>query len=113
MPITDPAKRKEYMTKYHREVWYPKNKEKRYGLVLKNRERVKDLIQSYKLKKGCLDCGYKKLAEALEFDHLSDKVFEIGKAVSLGYGWERIKTEIDKCEVVCSNCHRARTVSRR
>lgn len=58
-------------------------------------------------KGGCCSiCGYCRCIGALEFHHnaLSSKDFEIGhcKSVSL----ERIKPELDKCLLVCSNCHR-------
>jgi hypothetical protein len=47
----------------------------------------------------------------LEFDHLRDKCFDIGQ--SLPYrSWQSILDEIEKCEVVCANCHRRRTARR-
>ena len=48
----------------------------------------------------------------LEFDHLRDKSFAIGTALTR-YGWDKILAEIAKCEVVCANCHRRRTARRR
>jgi hypothetical protein len=72
-------------------------------------------IQEYKMKRGCLDCGYNSHPEALEFDHLpgSKKLFKISDAPSLGKTWSEIQAEASKCQVVCANCHRIRTVSRR
>ena len=66
-----------------------------------------------KLRSGCIDCGYNDLAEALEFDHRPGevKLFNISQAG--GRSWSRIWAEIQKCDVVCSNCHRARTSKRR
>lgn len=109
----DLKKRKEYQTRYHREVWYPKNKARRLELNYANRTRVKDIVQKYKLEKGCIDCGYNKFAEALDFDHLKDKKFNISTAYRDNIGWDKVKEEISKCEVVCANCHRVRTASRR
>jgi hypothetical protein len=47
----------------------------------------------------------------LEFDHLRDKKFNIGKAWR-GHEWQSVLDEIAKCEVVCANCHRRRTACR-
>lgn len=47
----------------------------------------------------------------LEFDHLADKSFDIGQALSYR-NWQSILDEIEKCEVVCANCHRRRTARR-
>jgi hypothetical protein len=59
----------------------------------------------------CADCGETDPV-ILEFDHLRDKLFDIGQ--SLPYrSWQAILDEIAKCEVVCANCHRRRTAKRR
>lgn len=50
--------------------------------------------------------GYKKCKQALEFHHLeNDKDFGIS---SKGYtrSWKKVKKEINKCVLVCANCHR-------
>lgn len=75
----------------------------------KNRTRAAE----YKVLTGCTDCGYNTHHAALEFDHLPE--FEKSQTVaSLMYRtWDVIQTEIDKCEVVCSNCHSIRTYERR
>jgi hypothetical protein len=60
----------------------------------------------------CADCQETDPL-VLEFDHLgSDKAFNIGSALAYRT-WQSILEEIDKCEVVCANCHRRRTASRR
>ena len=53
----------------------------------------------------CRDCGYNRYLGALEFHHLdpSKKDFSIG---ALGYSFETAKPELDKCRLVCGNCHR-------
>ena len=58
----------------------------------------------------CRDCGETDPV-VLEFDHLSDKRFDIGQALPYR-NWESILAEIRKCEVVCANCHRRRTARR-
>ena len=52
----------------------------------------------------CVKCGYNKSVKALEFHHLNpnEKDFTIsGKS----WSFERLKNEVDKCILVCSNCH--------
>lgn len=71
-------------------------------------------LQAYKMERGCADCGYKKWAGSLDFDHLPEftKSFNIGKNAG-AKTWEQLLAEIAKCEVVCANCHRERTDRRR
>jgi hypothetical protein len=55
------------------------------------------------------DDGRHAIREAL---HLRDKAFAIGPKIC-GTSWENILAEIEKCAVVCANCHRRRTSKRR
>ncbi len=74
------------------------------------RERKLQLVA---LKGGhCVDCGFAGHVAALEFDHRdpSTKVTEI--TTLLGHKWETIMAEVEKCDLVCSNCHRIRTWNR-
>lgn len=67
------------------------------------RQRAKLKLIEYKGGK-CIICGYNKCIKALEFHHINplDKDFTIsGKTVSL----DRMKKEVDKCILICSNCH--------
>jgi hypothetical protein len=59
----------------------------------------------------CVDCGEGDPV-VLEFDHLGEKLFDIGQALPYR-SWKRILEEIEKCVVVCANCHRRRTARRR
>lgn len=67
------------------------------------RKRTKIKLVEYK---GgcCCKCGYDKSVNVLQFHHLdpSQKDFTIG-GKSLSY--ERLKLEVDKCILVCANCH--------
>ena len=71
-------------------------------------------IHDYQLEKGCVDCGYKGHPAALEFDHIpgTEKKFNIGEKIGT-YSREILWEEIDKCDVVCANCHAIRTANRR
>lgn len=71
------------------------------------------LSQIIKLHYGCADCGYNKSAHALQFDHVrGDKKGNVSNLIRSDYSWDTIKIEIEKCEVVCANCHAIRTQSR-
>jgi hypothetical protein len=59
----------------------------------------------------CVDCGEADPV-VLEFDHRRDKLFSIGMELSQRK-WQSILAEIEKCDVVCANCHRRRTALRR
>ncbi len=70
------------------------------------------LLATIKMIAGCADCGYNKDPVALDFDHiLGEKAFNIGQSVG-AHGLLALLEEVDKCEVVCANCHRIRTVDR-
>jgi len=81
------------------------NKEELIKAVAKRRRKVKTLAIEYKGGK-CQICGYKKYQGALDLHHITGgKEFGIADK---GYtrSWEKVKTELDKCILVCANCHR-------
>ena len=62
----------------------------------------------------CIDCGYEEDIRALEFDHVPEYGIKRATIASrLGSSWKWLKEELDKCEVVCANCHAIRTANRR
>lgn len=80
--------------------------------VRKWQRKRAELICQIKLESGCVDCGYAEHPHALEFDHVrGEKKFAIGSGHCRGA--EALMAEIEKCEVVCANCHRVRTHNRR
>jgi uncharacterized protein YerC len=71
--------------------------------VINWRKRTKRRLIEYK-GGSCELCGYSKCDRALEFHHLNpdEKDFGIsGKSLS----FDKLKEEVDKCILVCSNCH--------
>jgi hypothetical protein len=73
-------------------------------------ERTAFLVDYFK-QNVCTDCGESDPV-VLEFDHLRDKEFDIASGIHYR-SWIKVLAEIEKCEVVCANCHRRRTVRRR
>jgi hypothetical protein len=57
----------------------------------------------------CADCANTYPAWVMDFDHVKGgKLFNIS-ATLMSHSVESLTDEIDKCEVVCANCHRTRT----
>lgn len=69
------------------------------------RNNLKKLALEYKGNK-CSICGYDKCSAALEFHHCNNEK-DFGIAAK-GYtrSWAKVKEELDKCILVCANCHR-------
>jgi len=71
------------------------------------RQRRSDLRSQAVAYKGgkCQICGYDKCLMALEFHHVDprEKDFTISKRMT---SFEAIRRELDKCALVCANCHR-------
>ena len=69
------------------------------------RTRLKQKAIAYKGTK-CAHCGYNKSVWALVFHHLdpTKKDFSIGGDGSTK-AWSRIQVELDKCILLCMNCH--------
>ena len=59
----------------------------------------------------CEICGLKRKSiddlEIFDFHHINkdDKLFELGDKIA-DKSWENIKAELDKCMMLCANCHR-------
>ena len=75
------------------------------------RIRIKALTNSYKTFLGCALCGYDNNAAALEFHHVDPKAkdFSVAQFSQIGQGFEgdgELITEMNKCMVLCANCHR-------
>lgn len=78
----------------------------RNNAVQKRRYNLKKILVEYKGGK-CEICGYNKCISALEFHHLNENEKDFGIAEK-GYtrSISKNKEEVDKCVLVCANCHR-------
>lgn len=55
----------------------------------------------------CSNCGYDKCLNALEFHHLNPLTKEINPSQLMRFSsLDKIKLELDKCVLLCANCHR-------
>jgi hypothetical protein len=73
-------------------------------------ERRMHFLLEYLCANPCADCG-EAYPLVLEFDHVRGKRFDVCRGLP-DRNWESILEEIEKCEVVCANCHRRRTAER-
>lgn len=85
---------------------YCSSKCKNIVMVHNRRKKLKVLSVQYKGSK-CSICGYDKCIEALEFHHIDPTIKEFSISVDGNTrSFEEIKKELDKCMLVCSNCHK-------
>ena len=77
----------------------------KYAVSLR-RKKLKLLAVEY-LGGKCSTCGYNKCIEALDFHHRDSSVKEFGIAAKGNTrSWESVKQELNKCILLCANCHR-------
>lgn len=69
------------------------------------RRKFKLMCLNYKGGK-CVSCGYRKCLDALEFHHLDPKEKDFNISSVTVFKFLKVKDELDKCVVLCSNCHR-------
>lgn len=55
---------------------------------------------------GCVICGYNKYEGALDFHHLNPDEKEHGPSSIMHHQYKKVRKEMEKCVVLCSNCHR-------
>lgn len=89
----------------------PDLKKYRLQKQLERQASNKALVNTYK-QKPCMDCRQTFPPYVMDFDHVrGEKVGNIS-SMCANRPVATILTEIEKCDLVCSNCHRIRTNSR-
>jgi len=74
--------------------------------VKKRRKRLKKMAVDYRGGK-CVICGYNRDVSALEFHHREGTSKDFGLSTrGITRSWEKTRKELDKCILVCANCHR-------
>lgn len=84
---------------------YTKDDKERNRIVADKKRKIeiaKTYITELKARSQC-KCGYRGVA--LQFHHLGDKDIDVSKAAYNGWTLESIKREINKCVILCANCH--------
>jgi len=75
----------------------------------KIRERNRGYVRKIKESSPCTDCQEYYHYSQMDFDHLGSKKHSIARLANSEASIKTIKVEINKCDLVCSNCHRMRT----
>jgi len=90
---------KEYRAKSDK--WKERHRERQ-------RERRKAMRKWYRAYKATLECGVcgENHPACLDFHHLEDKNIEVSRCLQHGWSVERTLKEIEKCSILCANCHR-------
>lgn len=82
-----------------------KNREKYYGYEKKRRQKMFDWVQGYKQEIGCIFCGLNE-PWCLDFHHIDANEKEYTVSRLIRQSRSKFLAEIEKCVVVCANCHR-------
>ncbi|HSW89297.1 MAG TPA: hypothetical protein VLH19_00290 [Patescibacteria group bacterium] len=106
MPYSDPKREKEYKTLWNKRH-YKEHTEEEKRRIWGRRDKIAAWLKEYRSTLSCEICGESTTA-CLDFHHRNKetKIISVSMFWQKGWGIERIKTEIDKCIVVCANCHR-------
>lgn len=100
-----------------RREWYARNRERE---VAKQQERNRllresnvALLRRIREESPCSDCGISYPYYVMDFDHVrGEKKGDLCGMARAPFPLSTILAELDKCEVVCANCHRKRTHNR-
>ena len=80
-------------------------KRRNYNRVKNRRQKLKEKGILF-LGGKCSNCSYDKCTSALEFHHVDPKQKEFTIGQNTCMSWDKIKNELGKCILLCSNCHR-------
>lgn len=83
---------------------YLKNRNYEYENLINWRLDIKKKAVEYKGGK-CVVCDYNKCLRSLDFHHLDPTQKEFSISKNKNRKFEDLKIELDKCILVCSNCH--------
>ena len=94
--------------------FYPKKSTGYVSCYCKKCTNLQSKERQWKFKKRCLEykggkcteCGYDRSIAALDFHHSDPDAKEFGISQLRFHVFEAVKQELDKCVILCSNCHR-------
>lgn len=111
VPHKDPAKRRQY-ARAHYEKHADVYKERAKLARTERRLRIARWIRELK-SAPCTDCQIKYPYYVMQFDHArGQKEFGLHQASRVGMSRAKVEAELAKCDIVCANCHAARTWQR-
>lgn len=70
------------------------------------RQAAENKVKIRKIKEaaGCQHCGIED-HRVLQFHHVGKKELHIAQAMHRGVSWKKLEKEIERCIVLCANCH--------
>lgn len=128
------ARHSQYMREYYKrhpekraawKVWFRKYRKENKSFWIKFRKKDLDRLKvsrdektefiSRKKMCPCSDCGIQYNPWVMQFDHRNgkDKFLSIAFMQQVNVSMDILKIEIDKCDVVCANCHMERSHKRK
>lgn len=114
-PLSAFSKERDGHQKWCKACWREytqRHRESKRAAADARRARARNVVKAIKASGACTGCGLAD-PDCLEFDHIGEKTGNIGALVASRIGVERLKAELDRCELVCACCHRRRTARRR
>ena len=104
-------------TGFYKEKWRSPESWDRLVIYRQKRRRklyqeISKYINDYKLSQGCQQCGYKINPYALQFHHIDANTKTKNVSYWFRTSWkqlEKMKKEMEKCIVLCANCHSVET----
>lgn len=97
--------------------YYKNNKKKHVSRVRvvneRTRQKLHEFLAAYFENNPCVECGEDNIL-VLEIDHINNKskngkAFSMGEARRNGISLRKVKKELERCQVLCANCHRVKT----
>jgi len=85
-------------------TWRQNNKERFNLWARSNRQKIKLQAIEY-LGGACSSCGNKYHHACYDFHHRNPEEKDFNLARIFSHKWETIQIELDKCDLVCANCH--------
>lgn len=86
--------------------WRKRHPEKDRQVRLDARQSARQKVADYKEARGCEKCGISD-PRVLDLHHKDgeDKIMAVSQMM-YRFSWEKVVEEMDKCRVLCANCHR-------
>ena len=101
------------MSKFNKASYQKTDKQRKYDNKKKRRETARQYVWDYLSTHPCVECGESD-PRVLEFDHIRGRKYKSVSVLADGnYSLDKVKAEIRKCQVLCSNCHRKKTYKER
>ena len=106
MPLKDPVARRAYRARWHAEHYVGDHAEAHRRSVKERKRSILAFTVDYKAERGCSRCPEKDPV-CLDFHHPDgEKEMGVSEAARRGWSIKRLLSEIEKCLILCANCHR-------